>query len=229
MKVPFNDLGRAVREIAGEINDATCRVIDSGMYLRGEETRLFEEEWAAYCGQQYCVCCANGTDAITLAAKALRLRQANIPANTVWYTAEGLHRAGCEVVSADIDQKGKLLTINHNSVAVPLYGSFPSERERHGCKLFDCAQAHGWKPPIHAVATWSFYPTKNLGALGDAGGVTTNSKELAETMKMLAGRDDAYLSDNQMVSRFDEMQAAILRVKLRHLDRHIAQRREIAS
>lgn len=229
MKVPFNDLGRAVREIASEITDATGRVIASGYYLRGHETRLFEEEWAAYCGQLYCVCCANGTDAITLAAKAIKLRRANIPAITVWFTAEGLRRAGCEVVSADVDQQGKLLTIDNNSVPVPLFGSFPSERERHGCKLFDCAQAHGWKPPMHAVAAWSFYPTKNLGAMGDAGAVTTNNKDLAETIRMLASRDDACLSADQMVSRIDEMQAAILRVKLRHLDRHIAERRDIAG
>lgn len=228
MKISFNDLGRAVREIAPEIEEATRRVMHSGMYLRGEETRLFEEEWAAYCGQLFCVCCANGTDAITLAAKALKLKRAKIPANTVWFTAEGLQRAGCEVVSADVDHKGKLSVVDKESVAVPLYGSFPSEEERRFCKFFDCAQAHGWKPPIHAVVAWSFYPTKNLGALGDSGAVTTNSLELANAMRMLGGRDDTCLSPEQMVSRIDEMQAAILRVKLRHLDRHIESRRQVA-
>lgn len=228
MQIPFQDLLPAIQPIRTKIAAALDRVVVSGWYMRGVQTELFEQEWANYCGQSYCVACANGTDAITIAAKALELKNACIPAITTWYTAEGLNRAGCKVTSDEITSTGQLLNPDENSVAVPLYGTEPSIQEQQVCKLFDGAQAHGWKPPQHAVVAWSFYPTKNLGAMGDAGAATTNDKDLADQMRLLSGRDDIYRSQDQIVSRMDEMQAAVLRVKLTHLDSWLEARKEVA-
>jgi dTDP-4-amino-4,6-dideoxygalactose transaminase len=103
----------------------------------------------------------------------------------------------------------------------------PSEVELNA-QLFDAAHAHGWKPPAHAVACWSFYPTKTLGALGDGGAVTTNDAGLAELMVALSGRDDGFRDKRQITSRMDELQAAVLRVKLPCLDQWLIERRWIA-
>ena len=97
------------------------------------------------------------------------------------------------------------------------------------CQLFDAAHAHGWKPPSTATACWSFYPTKTLGAYGDGGAVTTNDPQLAARIRALSGRDDQLHDSRQITSRMDEIQAAILRVKLRHLDDWLAERRRIAG
>lgn len=229
--VPFQNLLPAVKPLQKKIAEAVDRVVNSGWYMRGKETELFEQEWAEYCGQGYCVACANGTDAITIAAKALNMAKARIPAITTWYTAEGLQRAGCAVIPGEITATGQLLDPLDSIVpivAVPLYGTAPDSAEQKAGKLFDGAQAHGWKPPQHAVVTWSFYPTKNLGAMGDAGAITTNDKNLADQMRLLSGRDDVYRSSNQIVSRIDEIQAAILRVKLKHLDGWLDARKEVA-
>jgi dTDP-3-amino-2,3,6-trideoxy-4-keto-D-glucose/dTDP-3-amino-3,4,6-trideoxy-alpha-D-glucose/dTDP-2,6-dideoxy-D-kanosamine transaminase len=113
-------------------------------------------------------------------------------------------------------------------VPVLLYGRAPSRGEDQA-RLFDAAHAHGWKPPQHAIACWSFYPTKSLGALGDGGAVTTNDPNLAAEMRQLSGRDDRFYRSRQITSRMDEMQAAVLRVKLPHLDDWIAERRKIAA
>lgn len=227
-RVPFCDLGRALALLRGEIEDALRRVLDRGWFLRGPETEAFESEWGTYCGQAYCVSCGSGTDALTLAALALGLDQAELQANTLPLTAVGLHRAGVRIVVHDVDASGRLSQVGPSSVPVLLYGRAPSTAELNAT-LFDAAHAHGWKPPTHAVACWSFYPTKTLGALGDAGAVTTNSAELAEKIKALAGRDDRLRDGRQITSRMDEIQAAILRTKLPHLDSWIDNRRRIAA
>ena len=97
------------------------------------------------------------------------------------------------------------------------------------CKLFDAAHAHGWRPPVDATACWSFYPTKTLGAYGDGGAVTTNDMEFAATMRKLSGRDDQFHDARQITSRMDEIQAAILRVRLRHLDDWLSERHRLAN
>lgn len=228
MEIPFQDLTRTIKPQVEEIKQAISKVVISGQYLRGLQVEQFEQEWASYCGQKYCVACANGTDAITIAAKSLNLREAKIPANTVWYTAEGLHRAGCIVHFVDIDKKGKIVDVDKITVPVPLYGSRPSITESE-CIFFDGAQAHGWKPPSQAVVAWSFYPTKTLGSLGDAGCITTNYANLVQTMRILSGRDDCYRTPDQIVSRMSEIQAAILRVRLLYLDQNIEKRKQIAT
>jgi dTDP-4-amino-4,6-dideoxygalactose transaminase len=226
--VPFCDLSRAVSPIRQEIETAIQAVIDSGWFLRGPQTEAFEEEWAAYCGQRYCVACNSGTDALTLAATALGLRMAEVQANTLPLTAIGLQRAGVEVRVVEIGSDGRLAQVTPQSVPVLLYGRAATEAESTSV-LFDAAHAHGWKPPLHASACWSFYPTKTLGALGDAGAVTTNDEGLAQSMRDLSGRDDRFYNGRQITSRIDEIQAAVLRVKLRKLDGWLAERRAIAE
>src|SRR5262245_60950704 len=227
-RVPFCDLTRANATLRADIDKAISRVIDGGWFLRGAETDAFEAEWAAYCGQVYCVSCNSGTDALTLAATAMGMPKAWVPANTLPLTAIGLARSGAKVVADEVGEDGHLLTIRSQSVPVLLYGRMPSESELD-CKLFDAAHAHGWKPPSNATACWSFYPTKTLGAFGDAGAVTTNDPKLAATMRNLSGRDDQLRDARQITSRVDEIQAAILRVKLRHLDNWLDARRELAG
>jgi dTDP-4-amino-4,6-dideoxygalactose transaminase len=227
VRIPFCDLARALDPIAANISDAMARVMSSGWFLRGREVESFEAEWAAYCGQEFCVSCNSGTDALTIAALALGMEQALVQANTVPLTAIGLKRAGVRVHFCDVDPDGHLDISNTNCVPVLIYGRCPSSTELESV-FFDAAHAHGWKPPLHAVACWSFYPTKTLGALGDAGAVTTNDRVLAERMRNLCGRDDVLRDSRQITSRMDELQAAILRVKLCSLDRWLADRGAIA-
>lgn len=204
------------------------RVVDSGWFLRGKEVTAFEEEWAEYCGQSYCVSCNSGTDALTLAGMALRLSTARIQANTLPLTAVGLSRGGAKILLSDVGDDGRPQDVHADTVPVLLYGRLPSMAER-SAGLFDAAHAHGWKPPRQAAACWSFYPTKSLGALGDAGAVTTNDADLAAEMRDLRGQDDKFYQKRQITSRMDELQAAVLRVKLKHLDRWIDERRDIAA
>jgi len=207
---------------------AVSRVVDSGWFLRGGEVAAFEEEWAAYCGQGYCVTCNSGTDALSLAVMAAGITEAEIQANTVSLTAIGLARGFARIALREVNQDGRLSEVTPRSVPVLLYGRIPSSTEVQA-RVFDAAHAHGWKPPRHGIACWSFYPTKSLGGLGDAGAVTTNDADLAAEMRQLSGRDDQYYQSRQITSRMDEVQAAVLRVKLRHLAEWIAERRRIAA
>ena len=227
-RMPFCDLQRALEPLRADIGHAIDRVITRGWFLRGPEVPAFEEEWAAYCGQRYCVACNSGTDALSLAASALGMRSAEVQANTLALTAIGLQRGGARVRIRDVGDDGRLTVIDQDTVPVLLFGRMPNEMELR-CVLFDAAHAHGWKPPAHAVACWSFYPTKTLGALGDAGAVTTNDAGLAELMAALCGRDDRFRDRRQITSRMDEMQAAILRVKLSHLNDWLAERQLLAD
>ena len=158
----------------------------------------------------------------------MRMHEAWIPANTLPLTALGLARSGSVVVVDEVGEDGRLVEIRPQSVPVLLYGRMPSAAEVK-CKLFDAAHAHGWKPPADAAACWSFYPTKSLGAFGDGGAVTTNDPKLASTMRGLSGRDDQLHDARQITSRMDEIQAAVLRVRLTHLNDWLDERRRIAS
>jgi dTDP-4-amino-4,6-dideoxygalactose transaminase len=224
--VPFCDLSRALDPIHSEINAAIQRTINSGRFLRGNETAAFEEEWADYCGQKYAVCCNSGTDALTLSSIALAMKTAAIPATTLPLTAIGLDRGGTAVRLLDVGEDGRLPDPPPDAVPVLFYGRLPSVKEE-GSRLFDAAHAHGWKPPRAATAAWSFYPTKTLGAFGDAGAVTTNDSALASEIRLLCGRDDVLRDRRQITSRMDEVHAAVLRVKLHHLDTWLAERQKI--
>lgn len=226
MQIPFCDLNRALNPIRTDIDRAISNVVSSGWFLRGRETALFEEEWAQYCGQSYAVSCNSGTDALTLAALALNLSTATIQANTLPLTGIGLHKAGVKVQLSDIDDEGYLpKSTAADAVPVLLFGRLPRNNEKPAT-LYDAAHAHGWKPL--GTAAFSFYPTKTLGGLGDGGAITTNDKNLANEMRMLSGRDDALHDKRQLTSRMDEIQAAILRVKLKHLDQWLDDRKQIA-
>jgi dTDP-4-amino-4,6-dideoxygalactose transaminase len=209
-----------------EIRAAIDRVLSSGWYLRGRETESFEAKWADFCGQSYCVSCGSGTDALTIAALALGLKRAALQANTLPLTAIGLHRASVELDLMDVSSDGRGSTPSPDRVPVLLYGRLPMGAEQ-ACRLYDAAHAHGWKPGKDAVACWSFYPSKTLGALGDAGAVTTNDQGLAEKMRDLCGRDDVLRDGRQLTSRMDEVQAAVLGVKLKSLPAWIRERQEI--
>jgi dTDP-4-amino-4,6-dideoxygalactose transaminase len=226
--IPFCDLSRALAPIRGDIDAAIVGCLDRSSFLHGFQTKAFEEEWAAFCGQKYAVCCNSGTDALTLASTALGMTSATIPANTLPLTGIGLHRGGSKVHIAEINQEGWMLEQNDDAVPVLIYGRIPDQSSKQAT-LYDAAHAHGWKPPIGSSAAWSFYPTKTLGALGDAGAVTTNDADLATYMRELSGRDDKLHDRRQITSRIDEIQAAVLRVKLRYLDLWLDQRKDIAD
>jgi dTDP-4-amino-4,6-dideoxygalactose transaminase len=163
-----------------------------------------------------------------LAAIATGLKVARIPANTLPLTAIGLMRGGARILVEDIGHDGRLKKGGPDFVPVLLFGRMPNESEI-ASSLFDAAHAHGWQPPASAVACWSIYPTKSLGAFGDAGAVTTNDQNLAKTMRALMGADDRLHDGRQITSRMDEVQAAILRIKLRLLPEWLDQRRHIAG
>jgi dTDP-4-amino-4,6-dideoxygalactose transaminase len=227
-RIPLNDLRRLHRPIRADLDRAISRVMDSGRFLSGQEVTAFEEEWADFCGQRYCVACNSGTDALTIAGLALRWSEASVQANTLSLTAVGLHRASIKLRIVDVDPEGRVHEDAVNAVPVLLYGRLPGASElRH--TLFDAAHAHGWRPPEHATACWSFYPTKTLGALGDSGAVTTNNADVAAAMRNLIGIDDRLRDGRQITSRMDEIQAAILRVKFRHLPSWIAERQDIGA
>lgn len=256
--IPFGDLALEVAEIRTEIDRAISRVLGSGWFVLGAELERFETQFAEYLGAQSAVGCGNGTEAITLALKALGVGAGDeviTVANTCVPTATGIRDAGCELRLVDCDSQtlqmdarrlAEAITEKTRAVIpVHLYGSCPNMAEiveicrRAGVPIIeDCAQAHGaeingrkagrWG----TMAAWSFYPSKNLGAYGDGGAVTTDDAELAEKLKRLRnyGQRVRYHHDEEgRNSRLDEMQAAILSIKLQHLDHWNERRRELAK
>jgi len=260
--VPFLDLKRLNRQYQSEINEAVLRVSESGWYIHGEECRNFESKYAEYCGAGYCVGVGNGLDAIRLIfASYIELGvmtkgdEVIVPANT--YIASILAVSECGLVpilvepdinTYNIDAElieEKITNRTKAILAVHLYGQIcPMEclsqiAEKYNLKLIDdAAQAHGavYKSIkagnlCHATA-FSFYPTKNLGALGDAGAVTTNDKQLADVVRSIAnyGSKEKYVHQYKgFNSRLDEIQAAILSAKLKGSDTDIMEKRRIAK
>lgn len=234
---------------AGAINAAIARVLAGGHYILGPEVEAFEREWAAYLGDGYAVGVANGTEALELALRAVGVaagdRVATV-ANTVSATAAAIQQIGAEPVFVEIDvttmtmSPGALAEVLTNVqpikavLPVHLYGrpaAMPEIMElarAHGAKVVeDCAQAHGAKIGDQRAGTWgdaaafSFYPTKNLGALGDGGAVFATDATVADRVRSLRqyGWKPRYVSVAPgRNSRLDELQAAILRVKLPSLD-----------
>jgi dTDP-4-amino-4,6-dideoxygalactose transaminase len=259
----FLDLQKVTGKYADEIHEAVGRVVDSGWYLQGDETRRFEKNYAEYIGTRYCVSCANGLDALTWIFRAyIELGQMNVgdevivPANTYIATILAITDNGLKPVLVDprydtleIDDEKLENAITKRTKAiciVHLYGrNAYTKRIGEICKKYalklveDNAQAHGCMTEdnrktgsLGDAAGHSFYPGKNLGAFGDAGAVTTDDNELAEAIRILAN----YGSQRKYVfkysgrnSRMDELQAAVLDVKLRHLDADNAYRRQVAN
>ena len=258
MRVPFNDLKPVARALADEIQSATQRVVRSGWYVLGPELEAFEHAFAAWVGRSECVGVANGTDAIELALRALDIGPGDeviTVAHTAVATVCAIERSGATPVLCDIDSAtfnaspGAVVAAigprTRAIVAVHLYGH-PADMDsltriaaQHRLAMVeDCAQAHGARyrgrmvGSFGVLAAFSFYPTKNLGALGDAGAVVTDDPRLAERLRRLRnyGQGDRYHHlERGQNSRLDEMQAAILRVKLSHLEAFNEARRGLAE
>ena len=258
MKVPFLDLRAAYRELQGEIDAAVSRVLASGWYIGGPEVEAFEAEWAEYCGAAHCVGVGNGLDALVLALRACGIGPGDgviVPSNTYIATWLAVSEVGAIIQPVEPDPETYNLTPEGIAAAITpetravlpvhLYGQ-PAEIDRsaelardRGLKLIeDAAQAHGarcrgQRIGAHGDAVcWSFYPGKNLGAMGDAGAVTTNDPEIADRVRLLGnyGSRKKYVNEAQgLNSRLDPLQAAILRVKLACLDEWTARRKRIAA
>lgn len=241
-----------------EIDDAIRRVLDKGIYILGEEARAFEAEFADYTGVSHGVGVGSGTEAIHLALVACGVGAGDeviTVSHTAVATVAAIELAGATPVFADIEPKyytlnpeslEKLITRKTKAIIpVHLYGQ-PADMapimdiaQKHNLLIIeDCAQAHGATYRGRRVGSFgdmgcfSFYPTKNLGALGDGGMIVTNNKELAHKARLLReyGWAERYISSYKgWNTRLDELQAAILRVKLRHLDRDNGKRRDIAD
>lgn len=262
MNISFLDLHAVNSRFQSELEEAVKSVLDSGWYIRGEQCRLFEEEFANYCGAKHCVGVGNGLDAIRLileAYKALGVMEDGdeviVPANTfiasiLAITQSGLTPVLCEpnLGSYNLDASciEPLMTERTKAILpVHLYGQIAEMdtvvevAKRHGLKVVeDAAQAHGAvyqgekSGSIGDAAGFSFYPGKNLGALGDAGAVVTSDKALADKVRSLAnyGSNIRYHNEDKGInSRLDEIQAAVLRVKLKYLDADNAWRQKVAQ
>jgi dTDP-4-amino-4,6-dideoxygalactose transaminase len=256
--IPFLDLGAAYREIKTEIDTAIHRVLDNGWYILGPEVEAFEAEWAEYCGARYAVGLANGLDALILALRALDVGPGDeviVPSNTYIATWLAVSAVGATPVPVEPDPATHNIDTARIAAAltsrtkvilpVHLYGQ-PADLDpilalarAHGVAVVeDAAQAHGARYKgrrigAHGdVVCWSFYPGKNLGALGDAGAITTDNPELAERIRLLRnyGSRVKYLNEVQGVnSRLDPIQAAVLRVKLTYLEEWGERRRAHAA
>lgn len=260
--IPFLDLKAINAQYRDELIEACTRVIDSGWYIGGQELAKFEQDFADYCGTQFAIGVANGLDALTLVLRAWiemgKLKAGDeiiVPANT--YIASILAITENKLVPVLVEPDIATYNINPDSIEasitdktkailpVHLYGQLADMpaimdiAEHHNLLVLeDSAQAHGASLQGKKAGNWgdasgfSFYPGKNLGALGDAGAITTSDSELADTLRALRnyGSHEKYKNLFQGVnSRLDEIQAAMLRVKLRHLDTETAHRRKVAS
>ncbi len=258
MNIPFLDLGAAYRELKTEIDASIHRVLDSGWYILGPEVEAFEADWAAYCGAGNAVGLANGLDALIVALRALDIGPGDeviVPSNTYIATWLAVAAVGARPVPVEphpathnIDPARIAAAITPATRAllpVHLYGQ-PADldpilalaRQHNLAVVEDAAQAHGARYKgrrigAHGdVVCWSFYPGKNLGALGDGGAVTTNRADLADRIRVLRnyGSRVKYVNEVQGVnSRLDPIQAAVLRAKLPHLDAWTDRRRAIAA
>lgn len=258
LHVPFGNLAEAYRREHVEINNSLSRVLDRGWFVLGEEGKAFEQEFAAFCGARFGVGVGSGTEAIHLALRAVGLELGDeviTVANTCVPTVSAVTSAGGVPVLVDVDEATYTMDPSHieeritarTKVLLPvhLYGQSADMdpiltlARRHGLKVVeDCAQAHGAEYRGRCVGTigdagaWSFYPSKNLGAFGDAGCVTTNDPECAERIRMMRNYGEKTRYHHTVKgfnSRLDEVQAAILRVRLTRLAIYNERRREIAQ
>lgn len=256
--VPFADLYAQYLSIKDEIDTAIANVISSSAFIRGPHVEKFELEFAAASGREHCVSCANGTDALYIAMHALGVKSGDeiiVPAMSWISTSETVTQAGAQVVFCDIDPvtytldpaklEAKITARTVGMIPVHLYGQ-PADMprimaiaEKHKLWVIeDCAQSHlsaigARKTGTYGVtATYSFYPGKNLGAMGDAGAVVTNHTALARHMSMFARHGGIKKGDHEIQginSRLDGLQAAILNVKLPHLAGWTARRQALAA
>lgn len=252
--MPFLDLGRATAALRPELDEAIARVLESGSYILSPEVERFEQAFAAACGAGHAVGVANGTDAITVALLAVGVEPGDeviTAPNTCVPTIVGIERAGARPVLADVDPvtytldptevERRLTPRTRAIVPVHLYGQ-PADMEALTALgipvVEDCAQAHGatvdGRPAgsLGAAAAFSFYPTKNLGALGDGGAVVTGSAEVASRGRLFRNYGELQRFEHVLRglnSRLDALQAAVLGVKLERLAETVARRRAHAA
>lgn len=258
MKVPFLDLNAPYKELKNELDSAYQRVMESGWFIMGAEVEAFESEFAAYCGVRHCIGVGNGLEALHLILRAYGIGEGDeviVPSNTYIATWLAVSYAGAKPVAVEplehtynLDPQKVEAAITPRTRAilpVHLYGLLADIdplmvlAEKYDLKVIeDSAQAQGshykgrMSGNLGHASGFSFYPGKNLGALGDAGAVVTNDDKLVEQVRMLRnyGSKVKYYNDIKGYnSRLDEMQAAFLRVKLKHLDEWNMRRKKIAS
>lgn len=256
--LPFLDLRSPYLELRVELDEAYRRVMESGWYINGQEVTAFEREFASYCGVEHCVGVGNGLEAMHLVLRAWGIGSGDeviVPSNTYIATWLAVTYAGArpipvepvvETFNLDPDRIESAISKRTRAIIpVHLYGQ-PADMDpirqiadKHGLKVLeDAAQAHGatyrgrLTGSLGDAAAFSFYPGKNLGAFGDAGAVTTASAELAQRVRLLRnyGSETKYVNVAQgFNSRLDELQAALLRVKLRHLEAWNERRRAVVQ
>lgn len=256
--IEYESLAKSNAAYMTALETAAARVIRSGWYVLGQEVAAFEQEFAQYVGAKHCIGVANGLDALILSIEALQLPKGSdilVASNTYIATILAIVRAGHHPVLVEpvletfnmdpatlphaITPATKAICVTHlfgKSCRMDAICAFAAE---HGLKVIeDCAQSHGAKLNGQMTGTFgdagcfSFYPTKNLGAIGDAGAVITNDDELADRIRHLRNYGSKQKYVNRYVgvnSRLDELQAALLRVKLQHLDEMTAHKRELAD
>ena len=254
--IPLGDLKRQQESIIDEVKDAVNRVLNRGWFVLGKELENFEKQFANYCGEEFGIGVGNGTDAIFLALKALNIGVGDeviTAANTAIPTVSAIVATGAKPVLVDcredylIDVNQIELKITEKTKAiipVHLYGQacdmdrvLEIAKAKNLDVIEDCAQAHGAeyngkKVPIGDIGCFSFYPSKNLGADGDGGMVVTNNPELDKKLRLIRnyGQEKVYSSIMQGYnSRLDEIQAAILSVKLKYLDKWNEKRKKLAD
>lgn len=255
--IPVLDVRATYEELRDEIDRAVGQVLASGWYIGGPAVESFEDQFAKYCGANHCVGVGNGLEALALSLRALGIGSGNeviVPANTYIATWLAVSMVGATPVPVEPDEATHCLNPTLIAAAITertrcimpvhLYGH-PCAMEEimgvaraHGLQVVeDAAQAHGAsvgdrKIGSHGDAVaWSFYPTKNLGAFGDAGAVTTNRPDVAKNIRLLRNYGSATKNVHEIKginSRLDPVQAAILSVKLRHLDAWQERRQEVA-
>jgi len=257
-EVPFLDLKAPYEELRAEIDAAIRRVLDRGWLLLGDEVRAFEEEFARYCDAAHCIGASNGLDALQIVLRAWDIGPGDeviVPSHTFVATWLAVTYAGATPVPVEVDDRTFNIDVARIEDAITprtraimpvhLYGQ-PADMapimaiaERRGIKVLeDAAQAHGARyrgkraGGLGHAAAFSFYPAKNLGAMGDGGAITTNDPELARRVRRLCnyGSDRKYEHvEKGMNARLDEMQAAVLRTKLPFVDAWNERRRRVAD
>ena len=262
MVIPFLDLKQVNAQYRKELIEVVTSVIDSGWYIQGEQVKTFEKEFASYCGSSHCIGVANGLDALILIFRAYKelgkLKEGDeviVPANTYIASILAITENRLKPVFVEPDEQTynldpklveRAITSKTKAIlAVHLYGQLADMpaiikiAKKHKLLVIeDSAQAHGASINGKKSGNWgdasgfSFYPGKNLGALGDAGAVTTDDEELAATIRALGnyGSSKKYKNSCKGInSRLDEIQAAMLRIKLKYLNNEIEKRRGVAN
>ncbi len=255
--IRLNDLKSQHDSIKEELNEAIASVIEKSQFIGGDARKEFEKNFAEYCGAKYCVGTSNGSTALHAVLKQTGIKEGDeviMPVNTFISTASAVILCGGRPVFVDVNEKDALINLDlvedkitdktKMIIPVHLYGNvcemdrIKKIAERHELLILeDCAQAHGSKyngkkVPVFGLGCFSFFPAKNLGALGDSGAIVCQDDKLAEKCKMFVnhGRKDKYLHESLGFNyRMNNLQAAVLNVKLKHLDSWIKNKNEIAK